>query len=252
MRLNTRTIVTFVFVGVVIYTLFGLVSGRGLGGINIVGLVYLAIAFLIAIDVHEFGHAFVADRLGDQTARRQGRVTLNPIRHLDPYGTLMILMTFVGGIGIGWGRPVPVNPSRIANGRQGMALVSVAGVLANLVTAAVAAVLLRFGALAQLGSLSGPLQTLLFALVQVNVLLAVFNFLVPLPPLDGFNFLVNVLPLRWSWQLRQLERFGPIILLLVVLGSQMGILFFNPLIYLVRDPSLWLTHILLGPTLGVG
>jgi Zn-dependent protease len=230
-----------------IYLLSRLVTGGNLlGGLNIGNLVYIAIAFLIAIDVHEFGHAFVADRLGDRTPRSQGRVTLNPIRHLDPFGTLMILMTFVGGIGIGWGKPVQVNPSRIANGRQGMALVSVAGVIANLATAIVAAIILRTGLLALLSSVTAPVETLLVAIVQINVILAVFNFLVPLPPLDGFNFLVNVLPMRWSWQLRQIERFGPIILLLVVLGSQMGILFFNPLQYLVYNPSLWLRGMLLG------
>ncbi len=247
MRLDSRTVGTFVLVGLAIYLLSRLVTGGNLlGGLNIGNLVYIAIAFLIAIDVHEFGHAFVADRLGDRTPRSQGRVTLNPIRHLDPFGTLMILMTFVGGIGIGWGKPVQVNPSRIANGRQGMALVSVAGVIANLATAIVAAIILRTGLLALLSSVTAPVETLLVAIVQINVILAVFNFLVPLPPLDGFNFLVNVLPMRWSWQLRQIERFGPIILLLVVLGSQMGILFFNPLQYLVYNPSLWLRGMLLG------
>jgi len=246
-RLDSRTVGTFVLVGLAIYLLSRLVTGGNLlGGLNIGNLVYIAIAFLIAIDVHEFGHAFVADRLGDRTPRSQGRVTLNPIRHLDPFGTLMILMTFVGGIGIGWGKPVQVNPSRIANGRQGMALVSVAGVIANLATAIVAAIILRTGLLALLSSVTAPVETLLVAIVQINVILAVFNFLVPLPPLDGFNFLVNVLPMRWSWQLRQIERFGPIILLLVVLGSQMGILFFNPLQYLVYNPSLWLRGMLLG------
>jgi Zn-dependent protease len=232
----------FVLVGLAVYLLFRLASGGSLaGGLDITNLVYLAIAFLIGIDVHEFGHAFVADRLGDGTPRSQGRVTLNPVRHLDPFGTLMILM-----IGFGWGRPVQVNPGSIANGRQGMALVAVAGVIANLATAVVAAALLRAGLPAHLGAAAAPVASLLAAVLQISVLLAVFNFLVPLPPLDGFNFLVNVLPLRWSWQLRQLERFGPIILLLVVLGSQMGILFFNPLQYLVYMPSVWLRGMLLG------
>jgi Zn-dependent protease len=246
-RLDSRTVGMFVLVGLAVYLLSRLVSGGSLaGGLNVTGLVYIAIAFLIAIDVHEFGHAFIADRLGDGTPRSQGRVTLNPVRHLDPFGTLMILMTFVGGIGIGWGKPVLVNPGSIANGRQGMALVAVAGVIANLATAVVAAALWRAGLPGHLGAAAAPVAALLAAILQINVLLAVFNFLVPLPPLDGFNFLVNVLPLRWSWQLRQIERFGPIILLLVVLGSQMGILFFNPLQYLVYMPSLWLRGMLLG------
>lgn len=251
MRLDSRTVFTFVLVGVAIFLLSQLVSGHSLGGgLNLGNLVYIAIAFLLAIDVHEFGHAYVADRLGDSLPRGQGRVTLNPIKHLDPFGTLMIFMTFVGGIGIGWGKPVQVNPSRIANGRQGMALVAVAGVIANLLTAVVAAAILqvslRGGLLDHPGAALLAVAKLLSVLVQINVLLAVFNFLIPLPPLDSFNFLVNVLPLRWSWQLRQIERFGPIILLLVVLGSQMGILFFNPLNYLVYLPSQWLNHALLS------
>jgi Zn-dependent protease len=250
-RLDSRTVFTFVLVGVAIFLLSQLVSGHSLGGgLNLGNLVYIAIAFLVAIDVHEFGHAYVADRLGDSLPRGQGRVTLNPIKHLDPFGTLMIFMTFVGGIGIGWGKPVQINPSRIANGRQGMALVAVAGVIANLLTAIVTAVILqaalRFGFLNHPGGAAIAVAKLLSVLVQINVLLAVFNFLIPLPPLDSFNFLVNVLPLGWSWQLRQIERFGPIILLLVVLGSQMGILFFNPLNYLVYLPSQWLNHALLS------
>jgi Zn-dependent protease len=250
-RLDSRTVFTFVLVGVAIFLLSQLVAGHSLGGgLNLGNLVYIAIAFLLAIDVHEFGHAYVADRLGDSLPRGQGRVTLNPIKHPDPFGTLMIFMTFVGGIGIGWGKPVQINPSRIANGRQGMALVAVAGVIANLLTAVVAAVILqvalRGGLLDHPGAALLAVAKLLSVLVQINVLLAVFNFLIPLPPLDSFNFLVNVLPLRWSWQLRQIERFGPIILLLVVLGSQMGILFFNPLNYLVYLPSQWLNHALLS------
>lgn len=242
MRLDSRTVGMFVLVGLAVYLLSRLVSGGSVaGGLNVTNLVFLAVAFLIAIDVHEFGHAFVADRLGDGTPRSQGRVTLNPVRHLDPFGTLMILM-----VGFGWGKPVQVNPGRIANGRQGMALVAVAGVIANLATALVAAALWRTGLPAHLGAAALPVASLLAAILQINVLLAVFNFLVPLPPLDGFNFLINVLPLRWSWQLRQIERFGPIILLLVVLGSQMGILFFNPLQYLVYMPSQWLRGMLLG------
>jgi len=175
---------------VAIFLLSQLVSGHSLGGgLNLGNLVYIAIAFLLAIDVHEFGHAYVADRLGDSLPRGQGRVTLNPIKHLDPFGTLMIFMTFVGGIGIGWGKPVQINPSRIANGRQGMALVAVAGVIANLLTAVVAAVILqvalRGGLLDHPGAALLAVAKLLSVLVQINVLLAVFNFLIPLPPLTA-------------------------------------------------------------------
>ncbi len=240
--IDSRAVVYFVVIALAFYFLTRISSG-GLAGV-LGNFLYLAIALLIAIDVHEFGHAFVADRLGDSTARLQGRVTLNPIKHLDPFGTLMLIMTFLGGIGIGWGKPVQVNPSRVANGRNGMAIIAVAGVIANLLTAVAAALLLRLGIFSGVHLPYLDLPRLIATIAYINVLLAVFNFLVPLPPLDGFNFLVNVLPLRWSWQLRQIERFGPIILLLLVLGSQMHILLFNPLQYLVGAPSLWLSHAL--------
>lgn len=240
-RIDPRTVMLFVLLGLGFFLLSGLVhGGAGSGPALLLRLLYFAIAFLIAIDVHEFGHAYVSDLLGDRTARAQGRVTLNPISHLDPFGTLMILMTALSGIGIGWGKPVQVNPSRIASGRNGMALVSIAGVMANLLTAVVTAFILRLGILPHLGG-AFSLDTLFATIATINILLAVFNFLVPLPPLDGFNFLVNVLPLRWAWQFRQLERFGPMLLLLLILGSQMHILFFNPLQYLVGVPMAWLS-----------
>jgi len=149
-------------------------------------------------------------------------------------------MTVASGLGIGWGRPVQINPSQVKSGRNGLALISVAGVIANLATAVIVALILHSGIFAHGTPFSAAIQSLLFTIAGVNILLAVFNFLVPLPPLDGFNFLVNVLPLRWSWQLRQLERFGPMLLLLLVVGSQMGILLINPLSYLVGYPTLWL------------
>src|SRR5207245_955187 len=102
------------------------------------------LAFLIAIDVHEFSHAFVAHSQGDVTAKQLGRLSLNPIRHLDPMGTVLLLIMVVGGFGIGWGKPVPVNPANLRNGRQSMAMVSIAGVAANLVTATLCRLLIRW------------------------------------------------------------------------------------------------------------
>src|SRR5690349_16995757 len=98
-------------------------------------LAITVLAFLIAITVHEFSHAFVATSQGDVTAKQLGRLSLNPIRHLDPMGTVLLFIMLVAGFGIGWGKPVPVNPANLRNGRQSMALVSVAGVTANLITA---------------------------------------------------------------------------------------------------------------------
>src|SRR5579862_8051884 len=111
--------------------------------VSVTGLIITVLAFLVAIDVHEFSHAFVATAEGDATAKQLGRLSLNPIRHLDPMGTVLLLIMIVSGFGIGWGKPVPVNPVNLRNGRFSMALVSVAGVVANLITAVLAGLLLR-------------------------------------------------------------------------------------------------------------
>jgi Zn-dependent protease len=106
----------------------------------------IIVAVLVAIDVHECCHAWVADRLGDPTARNLGRVSLNPLVHLDPLGTLMIFLTAITGFGIGWGKPVPVDPYRLRHGpTTGMGIVSLAGPAANLTTAAVLAIPFRLG-----------------------------------------------------------------------------------------------------------
>ncbi|MCL4508830.1 MAG: site-2 protease family protein [Chloroflexi bacterium] len=243
MRIDGRTVLFFVLLGLGLSILLNLVRGNALQpAFNVTGLVILALSFLVAIDVHEFGHAFIADRLGDPTARWQGRVSLNPLVHLDPFGTLMIILSAVGGIGLGWGRPVPVDPRRLRYGRWGMALVSVAGVLFNIITAALLSVALHLPFWAYASVALRPLFQLFLTMAQVNIILAAFNFCVPLPPLDGYNFLVSVLPLQVSWRLRQIEQYGPLILLLLIIASQMGILLINPLQYLVGVPASWLTH----------
>src|SRR5581483_4223156 len=113
------------------------------GNVSVTGLLITIVAFLVAIDVHEFSHAFVAHSQGDVTAKQLGRLSLNPIRHLDPIGTLLLFIMVVAGFGIGWGKPVPVNPANLRNGRQSMALVSIAGVTANLATAVLCGLVLR-------------------------------------------------------------------------------------------------------------
>lgn len=182
---------------------------------------FLLIAFgvLLAIDVHECAHAWSADRLGDPTGRYLGRITLNPIKHLDPLGTVMILMSSFAGFGIGWGKPVPVNPHRLRYGpTTGMALVSFAGPAANLVTAFILALPLRLGV-----SMPYTLTWVLATLALVQVILAVFN-LIPLPPLDGFGVLVGIVSAFKLPALRdvgrflsQLEAYGPMILLGVLM-----------------------------------
>lgn len=199
-------------------------------------LIASALGLLLAIDVHECFHAWVADRLGDPTARYLGRVSLNPLVHLDPAGTMMMAISAIAGRGIGWGKPVPVNPRNLRYGpRVGMGLVSFAGPFANLVTAAVLVLPIRLGI-----SLPGALDVLLLQMAYINIGLAVFN-LIPLPPLDGYGVVQGILASirgAWSYRLSQqllvLENQGPLLLLVLILADQylrLGILsrIMNPL-----------------------
>lgn len=192
-------------------------------------LVTTSIALLLAITVHEFSHALVAHNLGDPTARHQGRLSLNPLVHLDPLGTLMLFL-----VGLGWGKPVPVNPYYLRRGpRTGMALVGAGGPGSNLLLAWLVALLLRYVSAVQ----SGYIADLLLIIVLYNVLLAVFN-LIPVAPLDGFNIALGVLPRDLAYPLARTQRFGPGILLgIVLLVSFTGIL---------SEVVRWITSLLLG------
>jgi Zn-dependent protease len=173
---------------------------------NPVALIALAIAFVIAVTFHEFMHAYVAERLGDATARLLGRLTLNPLAHLDPLGTVFLVL-----FRFGWGKPVPVNYSRLQGGRRGGAAVAFAGPATNFVIAAIFALPLRFGA----GNVFGPdYELILTYIVYFNVLLGIFN-LVPIPPLDGSNILYAFVPSRVAWNWGQFQQIGPFLLLLI-------------------------------------
>jgi Zn-dependent protease len=170
--------------------------------------------FIVAISVHEFMHAFVALKLGDRTAEQQGRVTLNPVSHFEPFGFIGMVLISLGYSFIGWGKPVPVNPSRLTKFRpdqrhRAMALVALAGPLTNVFLAAMAAIVLRatdYGP-GDLGYVAGIFFT-------VNVLLASFNA-IPLPPLDGYKIMIGILPKFWTPVLAPLERYGFLILFLI-------------------------------------
>ena len=187
--------------------------------VALVWFVAIAASLLIAITFHEAAHAVTALRLGDDTASRLGRVTLNPRRHLDPAGTVMLLI-----VGFGWGKPVPVNTHRLRNGRRGMAMVSAAGPLANVALALGFALLFRIGVFdsdvtrEELQALSLPAWVNIIAWygVALNLLLAVFNLL-PLPPLDGGGIIQGIAPRDWWPAVEQLRRYGPIVLLVLVM-----------------------------------
>jgi Zn-dependent protease len=189
-------------------------------------LLYLLIGFLVGFTIHESSHALVAYALGDPTAKNKGRLSLNPLAHLHPLGTLSILL-----LGLGWGQPVPVDATKLRPGpKVGMALVGLAGPLANLLTAALLAIPLRLHLIPfmprKIGSFIISYGLLLSLVVWLNIGMALFN-LIPLMPLDGSRLLSVLLPSRWFNILARYELYGLIlIILLLVLErfTQTGIL----------------------------
>ncbi len=215
----------------------------------VIKLGLLAIALVAAITVHEFSHALVATRLGDYTARGLGRLSLNPLKHLDPFGTVLLLFA-----GFGWGRPVPVNPLHLRGDmRTGMALVSFAGPAANVALASLLGLLLRLDLLKwhPPAAYPRPFLETAFAWVAadvigyvifINLLLAVFN-LIPLSPLDGFKVAVGLLPRDAATAFARTETYGPGILLLII-GADY---FFGPRILFFIHPAVdFLERLIVG------
>ncbi len=178
-------------------------------------LIAILFAFVVGITVHEFSHAWSALLLGDNTAEQQGRVTLNPLSHLDPIGSIGVLVIAVFGFGIGWGRPVPVNPSRVRWRQRGLAITAIAGPVSNLVIATAFVIPLR---IVDTATVDPNIITIATTMVLVNILLASFN-LIPVPPLDGHKILVGILPNFWYQYLAPLERYGIGILLVLIMSS---------------------------------
>jgi len=203
---------------------------------TIASVIVVAIMLLVGFPVHEFAHALAAYRLGDSTAKLMGRLTLNPIAHFDPLGGILLAVSFIGvGFGFGWAKPTPVNPTNLAGGRRGEALVAAAGPISNLVLAAAAALPLRFiYATPELEAQIPQLVTVILALfVYINLVLMLFNLL-PIPPLDGSKVLFAFLSPRLSWQWRPvLEQYGFILILLLFFlppGNSIGSQIFFPIL----------------------
>ena len=218
-------------------------------------LLACGIMLLVGFPVHEFSHAYAAYRLGDSTARYQGRLTLNPVVHFDRFGGLMLIITAVltqGSAFFGFAKPTPVNPMNLSGGRRGEALVAAAGPVSNLIMAAIVAVPLRLllssdSALEKLFSTPAlaAIYDVAYFFLLINVFLFVFN-LIPVPPLDGWRVLLGMVPPRTAWQLRQFEaQYAAIIP------------FFFLIVFILVAPRIigpiadGIIHLLVGPVTGL-
>lgn len=193
-------------------------------------IIISVLAFLIAITVHEFAHARAALSAGDDTAKQAGRVSLNPLDHLDPMGTMMFLFTMLSGFGLAWGKPVPINPHRFNNPRWDILKVSIWGPFSNLITALVLTLILRF---VVHPFAPGYLQ-LMATCIIFNLGLAFFN-MIPVPPLDGSKVLSALLPIEMARRYDMATaRYGMMILLVLIFTGAIGIIIVPPIMVLFR------------------
>jgi Zn-dependent protease len=213
--------------------------------LNLPTLISRIFVLLTAFAVHEFAHAWTADRFGDPTPRNNGRLTLNPMAHLDPMGSLMLIV-----VGFGWAKPVPVNPHALARrSSAAMMWVSLAGPASNLLMALIAAVPFQLGLVSAFAAFANPgeilptLDKLLYEFVFINLLLMLFN-LIPLAPLDGEKILYYLLPASGQGFMDSIRPYGPMILLAVLfLGPLMG---FNIIGSIIGPPLNALMSVLVG------
>ncbi len=168
---------------------------------------------LFSLTIHEYAHAYIANKLGDDTAKRLGRLTLNPLKHLDPIGTILLLL-----VHFGWAKPVPVDPRNFKDPKKDMLYVAIAGPISNIITAIISGILLKFivfnlASAGAFGAYTLPLIQFLVWMIFIGVVLAVFNML-PIPPLDGSRVLYGLLPDHLANSIKKIETYG----ILIVFG----------------------------------
>ena len=190
----------------------------------------IAPPILLALTFHEYAHAYVAHRYGDDTAQRSGRLTLNPLRHLDPLGTIMIFL-----VHFGWAKPVPVNPYNLRNPKKDMLWISAAGPLSNMLLALASGLVFRllsdFAVTPGRDTLTAILLLMAFLSLKINLALAIFN-IIPIAPLDGSKILYGLLPPEFGKLIFAFERYGPFILIgLIIFGRATGVSILGRLIW---------------------
>ncbi|ABI60264.1 MULTISPECIES: site-2 protease family protein [Nitrosomonas] len=205
------------------------------------GIAIYALPVIFAITLHEAAHGYVARHFGDLTAEKAGRISLNPLRHIDPFGTILLpLMMFLAsklvmgnGLLFGWAKPVPVNFNQLRQPKKNMLWVAAAGPGANLLMAFFWAAIIKFGINAPDGIYVKPMILMGIAGIEINVVLMVLNLL-PLPPLDGGRIAVSLLPNKLAWKFAQIEPYGFVILLVLLVSGVLGVVLW-PLITITKQ-----------------
>jgi len=200
-------------------------------------VIVLALPILFAITVHEVAHGWVASKLGDKTALMLGRLTLNPLKHIDLVGTVILplMLLFLGGFIFGWAKPVPVNPNNLKKPRRDMALVAIAGPIANIIMAFIWAGIMKLGIILTGHGLKFALPIVLMgqAGIMINLVLMILN-LIPIPPLDGSRIISALLPAKLAYKYDRIAPYGIFILLLLLVTGILHLILFPPIILLQK------------------